>query len=86
MAPRSSAFSCLICGQRWCMLWLSEFTFHSNGSMARVGSAGHCSMKGVFGGEMGTEVWDRFTIHHTPTHGSGLNQAEISSASSCASV
>jgi len=23
------------------------------------------------------EVWDRFTVHHTPTHGSWLNQAEI---------
>jgi hypothetical protein len=26
---------------------------------------------------MGSEVWDRFTIHFTPTHGSWLNQAEI---------
>jgi hypothetical protein len=24
-----------------------------------------------------TRVWDRFTVHHTPTHGSWLNQAEI---------
>jgi hypothetical protein len=31
----------------------------------------------VFGAEMGTEVWDRFTVHYTPTHGSWLNQAEI---------
>ena len=31
----------------------------------------------VFGTEMGTEVWDRFTVHYTPTHGSWLNQAEI---------
>src|SRR6476469_10013917 len=31
----------------------------------------------VFGTEMATEVWDRFTIHYTPTHGSWLNQAEI---------
>jgi DDE superfamily endonuclease len=31
----------------------------------------------VFGEEMATEVWDRFTIHYTPTHGSWLNQAEI---------
>jgi len=23
------------------------------------------------------EVWDRFTVHYTPTHGSWLNQAEI---------
>ena len=26
---------------------------------------------------IGGEVWDRFTVHYTPTHGSWLNQAEI---------
>ena len=31
----------------------------------------------VFGAQMATQVWDRFTIHYTPTHGSWLNQAEI---------
>src|SRR5436190_24003720 len=31
----------------------------------------------AFGAEMATEVWDRFTTHYTPTHGSWLNQAEI---------
>jgi hypothetical protein len=31
----------------------------------------------VFGAEMATEVWDRFTVHYTPKHGSWLNQAEI---------
>ena len=35
------------------------------------------SLSDVFGSEMATEVWDRFTVHHTPTHGSWLNQAEI---------
>jgi len=39
----------------------------------------HCrkSLTDVFGAEIAAEVWDRFTIHHTPTHGSWLNQAEI---------
>ena len=39
----------------------------------------HCrkSLAAVFGAEMAAEVWDRFTVHHTPTHGSWLNQAEI---------
>jgi hypothetical protein len=39
----------------------------------------HCrkSLTDAFGPEMGGEVWDRFTIHYTPTHGSWLNQAEI---------
>ncbi len=31
----------------------------------------------VFGAEVGDEIWDRFTVHYTPTHGSWLNQAEI---------
>lgn len=31
----------------------------------------------AFGVEMAVEVWDRFTVHYTPTHGSWLNQAEI---------
>jgi hypothetical protein len=31
----------------------------------------------VFGSEMATEVWDRFTAHYTPVHGSWLTQAEI---------
>jgi hypothetical protein len=26
---------------------------------------------------VGAEIWDRFTVHYTPTHGSWLNQAEI---------
>jgi hypothetical protein len=35
------------------------------------------SLTDVYGAEMGAEVWNRFTVHHTPTHGSWLNQAEI---------
>ena len=35
------------------------------------------SLTGAFGEEMGREVWDRFTVHFTPAHGSWLNQAEI---------
>jgi hypothetical protein len=31
----------------------------------------------VFGAEMAAQVWDRLTVHYTPTHGSWLNQAEI---------
>ena len=27
--------------------------------------------------EMGKRIWDRFTVHYTPKHGSWLNQAEI---------
>ena len=35
------------------------------------------SVADVFGTDMAAEVWDRFTVHYTPTHGSWLNQAEI---------
>lgn len=35
------------------------------------------SLIDLYGTEVGGEIWDRFTVHHTPTHGSWLNQAEI---------
>ena len=30
-----------------------------------------------FGSEEGGRLWERFTVHYTPIHGSWLNQAEI---------
>ncbi len=35
------------------------------------------SVVGLFGEEFGAEIWDRFSVHYTPKHGSWLNQAEI---------
>jgi DDE superfamily endonuclease len=35
------------------------------------------SLTDLCGAELGGEIWDCFTVHHTPTHGSWLNQAEI---------
>ena len=35
------------------------------------------SLTDLLGTEVGSEVWDRFTVHYTPAHGSWLNQAEI---------
>jgi len=35
------------------------------------------SLTDLLGQEVGSQVWDRFTIHYTPSHGSWLNQAEI---------
>ena len=39
----------------------------------------HCrkSLTDTFGIEVGSEIWNRFTVHFTPTHGSWLDQAEI---------
>jgi hypothetical protein len=38
---------------------------------------GRKSVTDLLGEEVGGEVWNRFTVHHTPTHGCWLNQAEI---------
>ncbi len=35
------------------------------------------SLTDLCGDEFGTEIWESFTPHYTPTHGSWLNQAEI---------
>lgn len=35
------------------------------------------SLMNLYGPELGAEIWSRFTVHYTPTHGSWLNQAEI---------
>jgi hypothetical protein len=35
------------------------------------------SLTDFYGPEMGQGVWDCFTVHYTPKHGSWLNQAEI---------
>jgi hypothetical protein len=35
------------------------------------------SLTDLLDDQIGGEVWDRFTVHYTPTHGSWLNQAEI---------
>ena len=35
------------------------------------------SLTDLLGEQVGNEVWNCFTVHYTPTHGSWLNQAEI---------
>jgi hypothetical protein len=35
------------------------------------------SLTDYYGETEGNRIWDRFTVHYTPTHGSWLNQAEI---------
>ena len=35
------------------------------------------SLTDLLGSQFGKEVWDCFTVHYTPKHGSWLNQAEI---------
>jgi hypothetical protein len=38
---------------------------------------GRKSLTDLYGAEIGAEIWDRFTVHYTPKHGSWLDQAEI---------
>ena len=45
--------------------------------MDTLSSHSQRSLVAVLGTEMAAEVWNRFTVHYTPTHGSWLNQAEI---------
>jgi hypothetical protein len=35
------------------------------------------SLKETYGEKEGKKIWERFSIHYTPVHGSWLNQAEI---------
>jgi hypothetical protein len=45
--------------------------------MDNLSSHSRKSLTDLYGIEVGGEIWDRFTVHYTPTHGSWLNQAEI---------
>ena len=36
-----------------------------------------CSASPECATDLGRTIWDRFTVHYTPKHGSWLNQAEI---------
>ena len=38
---------------------------------------GSKSLTNTFGLDAGQRLWERFTVHYTPKHGSWLNQAEI---------
>jgi transposase len=45
--------------------------------MDNLSSHSRKSLTDVYGEEVGGEIWDRFTVHYTPKHGSWLNPAEI---------
>jgi len=51
-------------------VWLS---YRLPGSF--LASTGGSVLARAEGPEVGGEIWDRFTVHYTPTHGSWLNQA-----------
>jgi len=45
--------------------------------MDNLNTHGRKSLVDYFGEQKGGQLWDRFTIHYTPKHGSWLDQAEI---------
>jgi len=45
--------------------------------MDNLSSHSRKAVVGRYGDKAGGWLWDRFTVHYTPTHGSWLNQAEI---------
>lgn len=45
--------------------------------MDNLSSHGRTALVQRFGENIGGLLWDRFTVHYTPKHGSWLNQAEI---------
>jgi transposase len=45
--------------------------------MDNLSSHSRKSLTDLYGEDVGGEIWDRFTIHYTPRHGSWLNPAEI---------
>jgi len=45
--------------------------------MDNLNTHGRKSLVDYFGEQEGGYIWDRFSVHYTPKHGSWLNQAEI---------
>ena len=42
-----------------------------------LSSHGRKSLTDHLGPQQSTQLWNRFMVHHTPKHGSWLNQAEL---------
>jgi hypothetical protein len=73
--PDRSGFEFARVAVKLAMAYPSAATIHL--VMDNLSSHTQRSLATVFGAEMAAEVWSRFTVHYTPTHGSWLNQAEI---------
>src|SRR5215475_4353919 len=73
--PDRSGFEFAQVAVRLALAYPSATTIHL--VMDNLSSHTQRSLAAVFGAEMAAEVWNRFTVHYTPTHGSWLNQAEI---------
>jgi len=61
--------------QRLAKAYPSARTIHL--VMDNLSTHAHSSLVRLLGPDQADELWNRFTIHHTPKHASWLNQAEI---------
>jgi hypothetical protein len=73
--PDRSGFEFAQVAVRLALAYPAATTIHL--VMDNLSSHRQKSLAAAFGSEMAAEVWNRFTVHYTPTHGSWLNQAEI---------
>jgi DDE superfamily endonuclease len=73
--PDRSGFEFALVALRLALAYPAATTIHL--VMDNLSSHSQRALAAVFGAEMAAEVWSRFTVHYTPTHGSWLNQAEI---------
>ena len=73
--PDRSGFEFAQVAVHWALAYPTAKTIHR--VMDNLNIHSRKSLAAVLGAGMATEVWDHFTIHYTPTHGSWLNQAEI---------
>jgi hypothetical protein len=73
--PDRSGFEFARCACNLAMQYPDADTIHL--VMDNLSSHSRKSLTETFGAEVGKQIWDSFTIHFTPTHGSWLNQAEI---------
>lgn len=73
--PNRSAFEFAQVACRLAMQYPAADTIHL--VMDNLNIHRRKSLTDAFGVETGSAIWDRFTTHYTPTHGSWLNQAEI---------
>jgi hypothetical protein len=73
--PDRSAFQFAQAVYRLALQYPEAKTIHL--VMDNLNTHGRKSLTDLYGAEIGGEIWDRFTVHYTPKHGSWLDQAEI---------
>ncbi len=73
--PDRSGFECAQVAAKLAFQYPDAKTIHL--VMDNLSSHTRKSLTDLYGVQVGGEIWDSFTVHYTPTHGTWLNQAEI---------